>query len=284
MAVENRLSTNSPHRLLNARSVLPATLLVLLGVAMLAAPAMGYIVYLKDGTQLSTQDKYRIEGDKAYLTMLSGTESVIDASEIDVAKTEEINKVSYGQAKLIEGSKTVQITDRQLVGQPQPETLSQFVKRTGRQLNLPSNAPPPAIPQAEVEGVEVATTAAGFVDLREISRAPYPQEELATELMSYLREQDHEGLGVFQGTRPGFALVDIGTDTEATVFKAMRDCANALVQLREGSGRSLAGLQVLMTASNGVRGGQFTLTPELADILLSGTLKPEAFFLRYVEF
>ncbi len=264
------------------RVLLTALFAVLLGAFWVTSPAWGYLIFLKDGTQLSTEGEYRVDGDKAHVTLLNGVEAVLDLAEIDIAKTEEVNRDNYGRARLIETRQVIELKTNKAAAER--ETLGQLVQRTGGKLALPSNKPPATLVRVAGDPADFAATVAGFVDFRKLRREPYPQEQLATELLSYLRDQDLERLGIYQGSRPNFMLVDIGTDTEATVFKAMRDCANALVQLREGTASSLAGLEILMTASNGARGGQFTLTPELANVLLSGTLKPEAFFLRYVEF
>ena len=87
-------------RFLHRVTILAALLLV-------AMPAWGYVVILKDGTQIITREKYRREGDRVYLILQNGTETFITASEIDFAKTDELNVENIGQVRVIEqGTRT----------------------------------------------------------------------------------------------------------------------------------------------------------------------------------
>ena len=70
------------------RRSLTLTVLLVLG---LAIPAHAYTIYLKDGSTLIAKEKYRVEEGKAIITLQNGTQTFIDASEIDVARTERTN-------------------------------------------------------------------------------------------------------------------------------------------------------------------------------------------------
>ena len=110
----------------------------LLAVALsllVCAPAWGYIVFLKDGSQIQTKEKPRIEGDKVILVLPSGTEAFYDASEVDMAKTEEVNKVDYGTAKLLEGLDEPKLLPKDLQTEDLEPTFGDVI--TGRSLALP---------------------------------------------------------------------------------------------------------------------------------------------------
>src|SRR5262245_16021416 len=103
-----------------------------LALLLLSAPAFAYIVFLKDGTQVSTKEKYRVEGDRAVLVLRSGTETFIDLAEIDIAKTEEVNKIDFGTAKLIEGGEVKELATETRF-EDETETLSDALARNRRE-------------------------------------------------------------------------------------------------------------------------------------------------------
>ena len=57
----------NPGRLLTALAATIATLV--------AAPALAYTIYLKDGSQIVSKTKYVVRGDKAIIVLPSGTET-----------------------------------------------------------------------------------------------------------------------------------------------------------------------------------------------------------------
>jgi hypothetical protein len=72
--------------------------------------------------------------------------------------------------------------------------------------------------------------------------------------------------------------------SEASVFKAMKDVANCLLQLEQRFPKKLESIELYLTADGKLPAGQFTLTSELANQLASGRTEPASFFVRYVEF
>lgn len=251
-----------------------------------AMPAMAYTVILKDGTKITTQKKYRIEGDKAILTLVSGTEAFYDASEIDVAATEEFNRVDYGTATVIEGRQSRQMaTDESL---DEEETLSELLGRRKGRLALPEprqrRERRTAVEEDGDEGGELPRTKAGFLDFFSMPRDPYPNPTIMTEVMRYLKGQGVDDVRLYRGSRADRPLVEIVAASEASVFKALEDAANSLVQIHERFPQDVGAFELLLLTDNQVRAGQFTLTPELASLLVSDELDPPNFFLRYVEF
>ncbi len=245
---------------------------------LVSAPAWGYIVFFKDGSQINTKEKPRIEGDKAILILPSGTQAFYDASEIDVKKTEAINVIDYGTARLIEGSGAPKQLAKGARSEVEDTAFEDFV--TGRNLALPALRRRQAV--AAEGGLPV--TDAGFTDLMKIKRKPYGNTDVTTEVLGYLKGQGVDRVRIFQGTEPDRPLLEVVAASEASVFKALGDAANGLVQIHQRFPKEVSAFELVMMTDSQERAGQFLLTPELADLLVSGRLKPPTFFLRYVEF
>ena len=257
------------------RSLAILWLLVLVSIG---SPAWGYIVFLKDGSQIQTKEKPRVEGDKVYLILPSGTEAFYDASEIDFKKTEEVNVIDYGTAKLIEGLDKVTTLAEGARFETEDPTFGDYI--SGRSLALPEVRRREAV----TDEAGLPTTQAGFVDLMGLKRQPYPSSEITAEVLGYLKGQGVDRVRIFQGTAPDRPLLEIVTASEASVFKALSDSAHGLAQIHERFPKKVAAFELVMMTESQARAGQFVLTPELANLLVTGRLKAPAFFLRYVEF
>lgn len=259
--------------------VLPLLLLLAL---VLTSPAAGYIVVFKDGTTINTREAPEVKGEEAILILPSGTRTSYKAERIDFAKTEELNKTDYGTAKLIDdGGKTSQIGKDERVGEDKP-TLSDVFGQRGLALPEPKRRTPGE--QENAGALDIPMTAAGYVDLEKLPREPLTNEEISRELRRYLQGQGIEDVRVWRGSEDKYALVEIIAASEASVFKAMKDASNGLVQITERFPGQISAFELLLVTENQVRAGQFLLTPELANLLVTGALDSPSFFLRYVEF
>lgn len=250
-------------------------LMILFALLLVAVPAWGYVVVLKDGTQIITREKYRREGDRVYLVLQSGTETFIASTEIDFAKTEELNKDHVGQAKVIEtGAVTVVKEDPQQQKKP---TLRDLVGK-GR-LSVPESKKGAGAGEAELP-----FTRAGFVDLWSFPTSALADPELDEELSRYLVGQGVTSFRVLQGTEKGHVLLRVTANSESAVFKGLRDAASALVQAQTRFPDRIAAVELVMSTDSDKRAGQFVLTRELASQLLSGAIDPPTFFYRHVQF
>ncbi len=247
--------------------------LIAIVLAVLAAPAWGYIVVLKDGQQLITKEKYRIEGDRAYMTLQNGVETFFAASEIDIAKTDELNETNLGQVRVLEQG-TVVVDDPQEVYQP--ERLSDL---SGIKLSMPESHT-----ADEARKLAIPLTEAGFVNLWALKREIHQDLELTDELRRYLKSQGVEGPRIFKGSAEGHVLLELVVTSETMLFNAIRHAATALVQTQARFPEKLTVLELVMTTHQGFRAGQFMLTKELADRFLSGKIDQQTFFYRYVQF
>ncbi len=252
----------------------------LLAVLLAAAPASAYIVFLKDGSQIQTKEKYRIEGDQAILILPSGTPASYAASEIDVEKTEAINVVDYGTATLIEGlnKQTRLAKGTKVAAQEKEPKFGEYI--SGRSLALPEVRKRKATTPAD----QLPTTRAGFVDLMAVRRSPYPSAEITGEVLGYLRGQGIDRVRIFQGTEPDRPLIEIVAASEASVFKSIKDAANGLAQIHENFPELVTAFELVLMTESQDRAGQFILTPELADLLVKEKISVSQFFLRFVEF
>ncbi len=261
-----------------SRRSLPRRLALLAAaLCLVASPAWGYIVFLKDGSQILTKEKYRIEGDMVILVLPSGTEASYQASEIDVEKTEKVNVVDYGTAKLIEGLDKQQLLPKDVRFEEEP-SFGQYI--SGRSLALPEVRKR----QVEANVGDLPTTRAGFVDLMALRRAQYPSTEITAEVLGYLKGQGVDRVRIFQGTEVDRPLLEIVAVSEASVFKAIRDVASSLVQIHEEFPELVTAFELVLMTEAQDRAGQFVLTPELAQMLVNKQLTVPQFFLRFVEF
>ncbi|MEM8996678.1 MAG: hypothetical protein AAGF23_17970, partial [Acidobacteriota bacterium] len=258
------------HRLTKLLSVTCAFVLA----AFLASPSAAFLVILKDGEQITAAERYERQGDMVILTLPNGTKASYPAADIDFEKTDDVNRGrNLSNARLIEGREAKQL-DKESRFEKSQKSFSELVNQrtAGGGLALPEQSRREAEGQSgEIESLP--KTAAGFVDLKTIRRDPLDDEALATEITRYMRSQGAQDVRVYRGTGEGRPLVEVVATSEASVFKAVRDSANCLVQLR-GKFSSLTAFDLLLLTENQILAGQFSLTPELANELVTGKIEP----------
>ena len=246
------------------------------GCLLAAGPVLAYTIYLKDGTHIQAKEKYRVVDGRAIITLLNGTQSFLNAAEIDVRRTEEANRVDYG------GNAVVIQTPQAPTAAPPPQ------ERTLGDLIASRGASPRELPGVRRKDTREATrvqakTRAGFLDFSTLTRKPYPQLDVASDLQAFFRSQAIEELEIFQGTQADRPLLELTTPSEAAVFRALEVSANALLHARETHPK-LQAFELLMTTPDHQRAGQFLLTPEMAAELAAKNVETAAFFLRNVQF
>ncbi|HEX7184480.1 MAG TPA: hypothetical protein VF756_21825 [Thermoanaerobaculia bacterium] len=250
---------------------------------LLASPLAAYTIYLKDGSTLQAKTRYKVENGRALITLPNGTQTFINLSEIDVRRTEEANRSDYGGAAVILDPGTRK-ANPQAPAAPQRKRLSDLItEREG----VPSELPGPRreAPRAqEVQGQAAKTTRAGYVDLSQIIRKPYPQADVVSEMQQFFRGQGFDDVEIYAGTRPDRPLVELTTGSEGTVFRALGITANALLHVRDKFPAKVSALELLMTTPARERAGQFVLTPEMAADLVAKKVDLTAFFVQNVQF
>ncbi|HXO19568.1 MAG TPA: hypothetical protein VOA87_06540 [Thermoanaerobaculia bacterium] len=265
----------------NPRSSTVFTLLAVLAL-LAAVPLAAYTIVLKDGSTLAAKEKYKISGTRALITLQNGTQTFLDAKQIDVAKTEEVNQHDYGNAVVIDDTRANAAAAPPAA--PRKRTLADLIETR--------KTAPRDVPEARREsrrgesggsGGGAGRTKAGYVDFSTVARKPFAQLEVASDLQQFLHAQGIEEVEIYQGSEPDRPLVEITTNSEGAVFKALAVGANALLHIRD-SHPKVAALDLLMTTPAKERAGQFVLTPQNAADLVAKNVEIAAFYLTNVQF
>lgn len=273
-----------------SRRSLPPTLLVVALLAMfLTGPAEAYTIYLKDGTTITTQGKYRIEGERAYFELPNGTEGFIKADEIDIERTENANQSHSGTALMLEGGEVREIPVEDVPKLNEQLTLQDLIVRgeaTGSGVRRSPGAPSAPSPRPEDQDLEPDTprTPGGFRDLAPLENRRFNDRETAEQLRDLFVQRELDEVQIHQGTQPDRPLVRVITSTEGEVFRAVVIAASALLQFQEQGSGNVGAVELLLTTPTGNRAGQFVITPDPARQLLARAIEPSAFYLRYVQF
>jgi hypothetical protein len=239
---------------------------------------LGYIVYLKDGSTVMAKGKYRIENGRAIITLPNGTQSFIPENQIDVKRTEEANRDGYESAVVLPS------TTRD-VGTPsrpvKDKTLADLINR--------NEAAPRELPVSRREANPATSgrlvkTRAGYYDLTTFARKPYPHPDATAEIQKFFRGQGIEGVEIYEGTQGDRPLLEITTNSEGSVFKALTTTATALLYLHDRFPTQVAAIELLLTTPARERAGQFVITPEMATELVSKKIDVTYFFVKNVQF
>lgn len=258
------------------RTPIHALLLALL----LASPLAAYTIHFRDGRTIQTKGPYKIVNGRAVVTMLNGTQASIDPKEIDERKTQESNKRDYGAAEILDPGTAPRQGGPQA---PSQERLSDLIN-SRRAASKPS-LPDPRSPKegSASKGRAASKTLAGFPDFARLPRQPHSNTALAGELRQFFLGQKVAEVEVFDGSQASRPLIEITTQSESSVFRALATAANALLHVRDRH-PEVTGLDLLMLTPSRERGGQFSLTPEMAEDLVAKRVSLVSFFLDHVQF
>ena len=250
-------------------------LVLLLLIACMAAPVAAYNIYLKDGSRIVAREKYAVEGDKAIITLENGTRTFLPLAEIDVARTDQANQSSIGNALIFDDGKFVERSEADTPEVEERETLGDLIARgeaTMRGTTREDAAgEPSAFPVRAPAG-------------EEFRRRPIRDLELAATLKSAFGQRGLEGAAIYEGTDPSMPLVELVAESEASVFRGLEVAADVLLEVREVHPESCAGLELRMLTANHQRAGEFALTGEMAESISSKAVELPTFFVRNVRF
>jgi hypothetical protein len=243
-----------------------------LAVALAAAPVLAYTIVLKDGSRIVAKSKYTIQGDLALITLPSGTQSAYPASEIDVDKTEQMNRQDLGTAIVIEGGKVKPLDTS--AAPPKKSSLQDLIQKR------PSGLPEPP------ETVQTRAPVGSERRLRPgpSGRSPMRDPNLANEIKAFLITRG-VAADVYEGAGPRRILLVFETSAEGPVFKALVASATALLQIRQQFPDRVDVFEVICEVPDTAGlGGRFTLTPTQAADLISGRIDLTRFYVENVEF
>lgn len=254
---------------------------------LLASPLAAYTIYLKNGQTIQAKGKYRIDKDKAYITLSNGQQTFIKASEIDVAKTDAENKSDYGGNAVILDQGTP--GKNQVAPPPPPQKkLSDLIASREAARELPGRRDKPSPASSSSSSSDTAKpatkTRAGFNDLTTLGRRPFPQADVLAELQQFFHGQGIDDVEIFSGTQGDRPLIEVTASSEGAIFRGLTVGANALLHIRDRFPNKIGALELLLVTPTRERGGQFVLTPDLASDLIAKKVEPQAFFVEHVQF
>lgn len=236
-----------------------------------AAPLYAYTVVLRDGSTIQARGKYRVEGERALITLQNGTETFLSLSEIDIEETEAVNRDGYEGAVVLENSGG----EIEAVAPPAPPPDMTDAA-------TPSGATPAAEGTEAVPG-RPRVTAAGNLDFATLPRAPYPDSQVVRLLDRHFRGQRLTAVDVLRGSRDDRVLLSVTVGSEGEVFRAIALAATGLGTLAEGGHTQVEAIELLMRTATGGDAGQFLLTPELVAPLVEGETEISDFYVRNVR-
>jgi hypothetical protein len=242
---------------------------------LISSALSAYTIYLKDGSQLIAKEKYEVADGRALITLSTGTRTSIALDEIDIERTEANNDVDYGGVVVLPDATVQTIPTQQ---RPKERTTLSQVIQSGVSDRLPRTS----TTGNSNSGSNASNGPAG--NLANARRSPYAAVDIGNELRQLLRSRGIDQVNIYQGTESQRILVDIVTNSEASVFRALEASAKALATLDEQRPGEIAALELYMTTDRRVRAAQFLLTSDRASELNTSQLDPQQFFLRYVEF
>lgn len=231
------------------------SVLTLLVASQLSA---AYIVVLKDGTQYKAKKRWTVSAGKALLELETGNVLQLDPNMIDVAKTNEVNKLGLGDVKVL-GQET------------RSPGASQTDSSLGATLKLrkPAGTTPPATPAQSASTPVPATRGAG----------------LGFDVISKF-EAAYENVGIFEhrvvSEAPGKLRADLIADNEDRVFGAITATAFFMIGVPRSTGAAIESVELYMRTTTGMPAGRFQMTSADAEAINSKKLTPAAYFVQKV--
>lgn len=254
-------------------------LVALVAAAILLAPAVAgaYTIVLKDGSQIISKAKYRVDGARALFTLPSGAEATLALDQIDVQRTEAANKADYGTGVSLGTGTTTAIPQTQK-REVKPSLKDYIRDREGQLRELPTA-------KRETKGTDVAAgkTLAGFDDLFEMTRTPATDLDLVSALRTVYHGEGVTQMDVYGGTQRSRLLVEVITNSEAALFRSLQVTSKAILEVSKTYPK-LAAIELVAVTENRVHAGQFVITPELAAELDGNPQEVAAFFVKNVQF
>ena len=251
--------------------LIPVTAVGGLLLLLLPAESRGYTIVFRDDSTLITLERYQTVGTQAWVTLPSGTQTEFPLTEINLEKTEEINRIGVRRGLVIDRPDTkVLVPPRRST----TETIADLV-RLHRLLGIGSrNKTPPA---------EMQRTHAGNLDLFAVDRNTLSTHGFAEALKTNLESLGTIRLRVLDGTTESRLLLDFTTSANKEVFQAIGASARALIETR-AQGHDLEALELIMSTPTRIRAAQFVLTPHSAQALVDESITVAEYFVRNVQF
>ena len=212
-----------------------------------------YYVVTKDGTTYKAKAKWTMSNGRALVTLENGQTMLLSLNDIDMARTDQTNKLGLGDVRVLSTTDT------------QPAQQKQQVSSLGTQVKIRKQQQ--AAAQTET--------------------APPP---VADQLDGRLRdtfERAYENVGIFEHKLSGTnrnVRVELVADSEQKVFMAISATA-LLIERNAGlQNVSIDQVELLMGTTNGGASGRFQMNRADATAIHSKAMAIEDYFVRKVIF
>jgi hypothetical protein len=232
-------------------------LLGVFAIVLAAAPALGYVIKLKDGSLIFAKTKFTVKGDRAIVTLENGTVTAMKLDLIDVEGSEKYNKENFGNVVAIDTPDSRKPTASP--DAPASPRLQDYIREKKPRMALPS--------QSEKQSVEGSGPSFQPVD-------PNLQSAFA-------KVFDGAGISQYKLTNfRGKTGLLVTTNTEEQVFNALNAAARAM---SDPTSRGVAiTIHVILTTSSGESAGTLEMSPEQARLLVNGQISAADFYVKNV--
>ena len=232
--------------------------------SLLSAQAFAnYTIVLKDGTHYNAKTKWTIQNGKALVTLESGSTMTINPNEIDVAKTDEVNKLDMGNVTVLgHEQQAVPSTAKQA------PTLGQMVKMRRQQQAQATPAPVTPPPTH-------ATAPA----------APSPVADNLDPRLKDTFERAYENVGIFEHKLTGTnrsVRVQVTADSEEKVFNAISATAFLIARNAGVDNVQIDMVELYMATTTGGAAGRFQINRADADSINNKAISLQDYFVRKV--
>lgn len=239
-------------------------LLPLLAAALaltLASPASAYVIYLKDGSQVTAREKPTVQGKYLVFYTPLGAMQRVPVAEYDEKKSNEMNSQGTGDAYVLGSTPEEKAPDG-----AKPPSLSNYIQQHKKS----------GIGE-ERQPVEVAKETKGPRAVEGSSSALQPELE-----NGFIHTLESYGVKAPRITAaPVGVRVQGITDTEEQVLAALKGIAKAVSDTRTTS-HAVTKADIYLSTATGENAGHFEMTAEDADVLVSGRKTPIAWFMANV--
>ncbi len=235
-------------------------------VAWIAMAGSEYAIILKNGSRLMAKGPPEIDGNKAIITLISGTLTSYRTDQIDFEATAKANKNKLGgrviEELTVRSSPVPTPTVRPpLIG---PTRLVVDNKKSRVATPTPTPTPTPGIG---------------------LQQMAYPERKIDQAFSEFFDDRKIFLYRTSRGTRPEYFFVRIVTDTEDQVFDTLQVVADGYAEICNLRPEiAPLALELEMVSSAGKPAGTFRITPEQAKALATKEISKTEFFTKHLIF
>lgn len=239
--------------------------LVVLASLLVAQQAFAtYMVVLRDGTKYKARERWIMVNGKALVTLENGTQLQIDPTLIDSAKTDEANASGLGDATvLFTGKASAASANKQ-----NDTALADIAKQRKLEAQQAQKQPLPPRPVQQAQ----PTVVNSFISPDVVARIG----------------SAYENVGLFGGkiTPTGAATVrvELVTDNEDQVFKALSATAYLITRLPAATNTKIDNVELYLTTIKGGAAGKFNMTTADAQAIDTRTMSLQKYYVDRVIF